>query len=223
MRENYQYFFMDLDGTITDPKEGITKSVAYALNYYGIQVENLDTLEKFIGPPLSDSFQDFYGFDREKSLEAVEKYREYFKDKGIFENRLYPGMEHLLQTITEQGGKLVLATSKPEVFAKRILEHFHVAEYFTFAAGSTLDTTRNKKADVIRYALDTLGIAPEEAVMIGDREHDVIGAKENGMECISVLFGYGDREELETAGANVIVETVEELEKKMTELLKKRN
>lgn len=219
MKQNYQYFLMDLDGTISDPKEGITKSVAYALNYYGIQVENLDTLEKFIGPPLSDSFQDFYGFDREKSLEAVEKYREYFKDRGIFENELYPGMEHLLKTITEQGGKIVLATSKPEVFAKRILEYFQISEYFTFAAGSTLDTTRNKKADVIRYALDTLGITQEEAVMIGDREHDVIGAKKNGMECIGVLFGYGDREELETAGADVIVETVEELEKKMEELL----
>ena len=220
MKQSYQYFFMDLDGTISDPKEGITKSVAYALDYYGIKVENLDTLEKFIGPPLSDSFQEFYGFDREKSLEAVEKYREYFKDKGIFENELYPGMEQLLKTITEQGGKIVLATSKPEVFAKRILEYFHIDKYFTFAAGSTLDTTRNKKEDVIRYALDSLGIAAEEAIMIGDRKHDVIGAKENGMACIGVLFGYGDREELESAGADVIVETVEELEEKMKKLLK---
>ncbi|MDD6307430.1 MAG: HAD family hydrolase [Clostridiales bacterium] len=220
MKQSYQYFFMDLDGTISDPKEGITKSVAYALDYYGIKVENLDTLEKFIGPPLSDSFQEFYGFDREKSLDAVEKYREYFKDKGIFENELYPGMEQLLKTITEQGGKIVLATSKPEVFAKRILEYFHIDKYFTFAAGSTLDTTRNKKADVIRYALDSLGIAAEEAIMIGDRKHDVIGAKENGMACIGVLFGYGDREELESAGADVIVETVEELEEKMKKLLK---
>lgn len=221
MRENYQYFFMDLDGTITDPKEGITKSVAYALNHYGIKVENLDTLEKFIGPPLSDSFQEFYGFDREKSLEAVEKYREYFKDRGIFENELYSGMEQLLKNVTEHGGKLVLATSKPKIFAKRILEYFHIAEYFTFAAGSTLDTTRNKKADVIRYALDSLGIEPEDAVMVGDRKHDVIGAKENGMECIGVLFGYGDREELEAAGADRIVETVEDLEKEMMELLGK--
>ena len=221
MRESYQYFFMDLDGTITDPKEGITKSVAYALNHYGIKVENLDTLEKFIGPPLSDSFQEFYGFDREKSLEAVEKYREYFKDRGIFENELYSGMEQLLKNVTEHGGKLVLATSKPEIFAKRILEYFHIAEYFTFAAGSTLDTTRNKKADVIRYALDSLGIEPEDAVMVGDRKHDVIGAKENGMECIGVLFGYGDREELEAAGADRIVETVEDLEKEMMELLGK--
>lgn len=220
MKQSYQYFFMDLDGTISDPKEGITKSVAYALNYYGIKVENLDTLEKFIGPPLSDSFQEFYGFDREKSLEAVEKYREYFKDKGIFQNELYPGMEQLLKTITQQGGKMVLATSKPEVFAKRILEYFHIEDYFIFAAGSTLDTTRNKKADVIRYALDSLGIAPEEAVMIGDRKHDVIGAKENGMACIGVLFGYGDREELESAGADTVVETVEELEEKMKKLLK---
>ena len=220
MKQNYQYFFMDLDGTITDPKEGITKSVAYALNYYGIQVENLDTLEKFIGPPLSTSFQEFYGFDKEKSLEAVEKYREYFKDTGIFENKLYPGMEHLLKTITEQGGKIVLATSKPEVFAKRILDYFHISEYFIFAAGSSLDTSRNKKGDVIRYALESLDISPDEAVMIGDRKHDVIGAKENNMACVGVLFGYGDREELESVGADVIVETVEELEEKMAELLK---
>lgn len=215
MERKYQYFLMDLDGTITDPKEGITKSVAYALRYYGIQVENLDTLEKFIGPPLSDSFQEFYGFGEEKSLEAVEKYREYFKDRGIFENKLYPGMEKLLKTIVGQGGKIVLATSKPEVFAKRILEHFRIAEYFTFAAGSTLDTTRNTKGAVIRYALEHLGISGEDAVMVGDRRHDVIGAKENGMECIGVLFGYGDRAELEEAGADEIVETVEQLQTEM--------
>lgn len=218
MKRKYRYFFMDLDGTITDPKEGITKSVAYALNCYGIQVEDLDSLEKFIGPPLSDSFQEFYGFEEEKSLEAVEKYREYFKDRGIFENRLYPGMERLLKNIMEHGGKIVLATSKPEVFAKRILEHFQIAQYFTFVAGSTLDMARNAKGDVIRYALDSLGISAEEAVMAGDRKHDVIGAKENGMECIGVLFGYGDRAELEEAGADKIVETVEQLEEEMRSL-----
>lgn len=221
MERKYQYFLMDLDGTITDPKEGITKSVAYALRYYGIQVENLDTLEKFIGPPLSDSFQEFYGFEEEKSLEAVEKYREYFKDRGIFENKLYPGMEKLLKTIVGQGGKIALATSKPEVFAKRILEHFQIAEYFTFTAGSTLDTTRNTKGAVIRYALEHLGISGEDAVMVGDRRHDVIGAKENGMECIGVLFGYGDRAELEEAGADEIVETVEQLQTEMEKRIRK--
>jgi phosphoglycolate phosphatase len=220
MRKQYRYFLMDLDGTISDPKIGITKSVAHALHYYGIEVEDLDTLKKFIGPPLTSSFQDFYGFDEAASLEAVEKYREYFKDTGIFENVLYDGMEHLLKTITEQGGHIVLATSKPEVFAKRILDYFHITKYFLFAAGSTLDTSRNRKGDVIRYALEQLSIDPSDAVMIGDREHDVIGAKENGMECIGVLYGYGDREELAQAGADEIVSTVPELEMCMMELLR---
>ena len=202
-----EYIFMDLDGTISDPKEGITKAVAHALSYYGIQVENLDTLEKFIGPPLLDSFQDFYG-----------KYREYFSRQGLFENVLYDGMKELLAEVTSQGKKIVIATSKPEVYTVQILKYFEIEQYFYFVAGSTLDGSRSKKGDVIRYALDSLKITADQAVVVGDRKHDVIGAKENGMYVIGVLYGYGDRMELETAGADCIVADVNELKVKLNNI-----
>ena len=192
-----EYIFMDLDGTISDPKEGITKAVAHALSYYGIRVKNLDTLEKFIGPPLLDSFQDFYGFSEEQSREAVGKYREYFSRQGLFENVLYDGMKELLAEVASLGKKIVIATSKPEVYTVQILKYFEIEQYFYFVAGSTLDGSRSKKGDVIRYALDSLKITADQAVMVGDRKHDVIGAKENGMYVIGVLYGYGDRAELE--------------------------
>ena len=185
-----EYIFMDLDGTISDPKEGITKAVAHALSYYGIQVENLDTLEKFIGPPLLDSFQDV----------------------------LYDGMKELLAEVTSQGKKIVIATSKPEVYTVQILKYFEIEQYFYFVAGSTLDGSRSKKGDVIRYALDSLKITADQAVMVGDRKHDVIGAKENGMYVIGVLYGYGDRMELETAGADCIVADVNELKVKLNNI-----
>lgn len=213
-----EYIFMDLDGTISDPKEGITKAVAHALSYYGIRVENLDTLEKFIGPPLLDSFRDFYGFSEERSREAIEKYREYFGSQGLFENVLYDGMRELLSEAVSLGKKLVIATSKPEVYTEKILKYFDIEKYFLFAAGSTLDGSRSKKGDVIRYALDSLKIRADQAVMVGDRKHDVIGAKENGLYSIGVLYGYGDRKELETAGADCIVTDVEELKEKLISL-----
>lgn len=212
---NREYIFMDLDGTISDPKEGITKAVAHALSYYGIQVENLDTLEKFIGPPLLDSFRDIYGFSEEQSREAVEKYREYFSRQGLFENVLYDGMKELLEEIGSQGKELVIATSKPEVYTTQILEYFGIRQYFHFVAGSTLDGSRSKKGDVIRYALDSLKIKADQAVMVGDRKYDVTGAKENDMYVIGVLYGYGDRAELETAGADCIVSDVEGLKEKL--------
>lgn len=209
---DYQYILFDLDGTLTDPKEGITKSVAYALEYYGICVEDLDALCKFIGPPLKDSFMNFYGFEEAEAEEAVEKYREYFRPTGVFENKVYAGVEDMLKELKASGKRLVLATSKPTVFAVQILEHFNLAQYFEFVAGSELDGTRVKKGDVIAYALEQAGILDKShAVMIGDREHDIIGAKQNGLDSIGVLFGYGSRKEHEECGADVIVETVEEL------------
>lgn len=213
-----KYIFMDLDGTISDPKEGITKAVAHALSYYGIQVENLDTLEKFIGPPLLDSFRDFYGFSEERSREAIEKYREYFGRQGLFENVLYDGMKELLAAVVSHGKKIVIATSKPEVYTVQILKYFGIEHYFQFVAGSTLDGSRSKKGDVIRYVLDSLKITADQAVMVGDRKHDVIGAKENGMYAVGVLYGYGDRKELETAGADCIVTDVEKLKEKLIDL-----
>lgn len=208
----YEYLLFDLDGTLTDPVLGITNSVMYALKKYGIEVNDRRELYKFIGPPLTDSFENFYGFSKAEAVNAVEYYREYYREKGIFENTVYDGIETLLKTLKDNGRTLLLATSKPKVFAEQILEYFKIAEYFTFVAGSNLDGTRVKKGEVIKYALENcMNIDLSKAVMIGDREHDIIGAKEAGMDSIGVLFGYGSRDELEKAGADKIVESVAKL------------
>lgn len=210
--KSYKTILFDLDGTLTDPAEGITNSVCYALNKYGIQVENKQSLYKFIGPPLQESFQVFYGFSVEKSMEAVDYYREYFKEKGIFQNMVYSGIPQLLSSLKTAGKCLLVASSKPEVFVRQILEHFSLSEYFTFIAGSELGGTRVKKAEVISYALKSAGIEDiDSALMVGDREHDVLGAAKLGMDCIGVLFGYGDRQELESAGAKFLAADVAEL------------
>ena len=201
----------DLDGTLTDPAEGITNSVAYALERYGIRVEDKKSLYSFIGPPLNDSFMQYYGFSSEKAMEAIGVYREYFRDRGIFENEVYEGIPELLDRIKKSGRKIVLATSKPEEFAVRILEHFDLIGYFDVVAGASMDEKRNKKGDVIKYAMEKGGLSAAGAVMIGDREHDIFGAGENGLPSIGVLYGYGDRKELEAAGAAYIAEAVKDI------------
>lgn len=203
----------DLDGTLTNPGKGITNSVAYSLKKFGIEVEDKNELYKFIGPPLYESFMKYYGFSKEKAETAVSYFREYFRDTGIFENEVYEGIENLLNELRSSGRKIILATSKPEEFAKRILAHFGLDKYFDFAAGATMDSSRVKKGDVIAYALSESGCSPDNAVMIGDKMHDIQGAKENGLASIGVLFGYGSREELENAGADFIAETVEDIMK----------
>lgn len=207
----YKTVLFDLDGTLTDPGLGITNSVAYALKKYGIEVEEREKLYSFIGPPLNDSFKKCYGFSDEKAMEAIMYYREYFSEKGIFENEVYDGIKELLRRVKESGRKIVLATSKPEEFALRILEHFELTEFFDVVAGASMDEKRNKKGDVIKYALEKGCLTPEDAVMIGDREHDVLGAQENGIDTIGVLYGYGSRDELEKAGAMYIAETVNDI------------
>lgn len=210
--KEYTDILFDLDGTLTDPKIGITKSVAYALKSFGIDVEDLDSLCKFIGPPLRVSFRDYYGFGENDCIRAIEKYREYFRETGIFENKVYPGIENLLRNLRQSGRKLIVATSKTTVFAVRILEHFNLLQYFDYVAGSELDGSRDSKSDVIKFALQKNGLTDlSKVVMVGDMEHDVIGAKENGIDVVGVLYGYGNRAELEKAGADYIVETVEEL------------
>lgn len=211
---DYKYILFDLDGTVTDPGIGITNSVMHALRKFGIIEEDRSRLYKFIGPPLADSFRQFYEFSEEETARGIEYYREYFTDKGIFENEVYEGMEELLAVLNRQGRKLIIATSKPEVFAERILEHFHLDSYFSFVAGATMDEKRVKKAEVIAYALESCGISDLSGVlMIGDRKHDVIGAHEAGVDVMGVLHGYGSREELEKAGADYIAENVEEIKK----------
>lgn len=208
----YKYILFDLDGTLTDSGIGIINSVMYALKKYGIDASDRRELNRFIGPPLTASFQNFYGFTEEEAKKAVEYYREYYRDKGIFENYLYEGFEDLLRVLKENNKILIVATSKPEVFAKQILEHFGVDQYFTYIAGSNLDGTRVNKDEVIRYALESCKITDlSKAIMIGDREHDIIGAKKVGIDSMGVLFGYGDRKELEKAGAKFIAATVEEI------------
>ena len=207
--KNYDFILFDLDGTLTDPGEGITNSVAYALKKYGIVVGDKTTLYKFIGPPLIDSFMKYFGFPR---TQATEFYREYFAVAGIFENRVYPGIEELLKKLHSAGKKLILATSKPEEFAVAILEHFGIAQYFTYIAGSQMDGTRAYKDQVIAYALESAAVpSADSAIMIGDREYDIIGAKKLGMDSIGVLFGYGNREELEAAGATYIADSADDI------------
>lgn len=209
---SYHYLLFDLDGTLTDPKPGITGCVAYALDSFGIHVDNPDTLTCFIGPPLVDSFMEYYGFSREQAETACAKYRERFSVTGLYENAVYDGIRELLYDLKNAGYKIILATSKPHVYARRILEHFELIEYFDFIAGSELDGTRNRKGDVIAYALQECRITDlSRALMIGDRKHDIIGAKENNLACLGVLFGYGSRAEHEAAGADYIVKSVDEL------------
>ena len=203
----YKYLLFDLDGTLTDPGLGITNSVMYALRKFNINVEERASLHKFIGPPLRHSFETFYGFSGEKSELAVQYYREYFKSQGLYENKIYDGIEDLLTQLKERGKSLIVATSKPECFAIEILQHFNLYGYFDFVAGATMDETRNKKSDIIKYALDSCNIYDKSsAIMIGDREHDIIGAKENELDSLGVLFGYGSYDELKGVGATFIAE-----------------
>lgn len=204
----------DLDGTLTDPKEGITKCVQYALKHFGIESET-EELMCFIGPPLVDSFKEFYKMSEDDALVAVEKYRERFRDIGIFENGVYVGISHMLRKCKDMGYIIGLATSKPEEFAIRILEKYELAKYFDEITGSTMDGSRNNKTDVIREAFARMNITEgniDEVLMIGDREHDIIGAKNCGIESVGVNFGYASDGELQAAGADYIVDSVKELE-----------
>ncbi len=207
-----KYIFFDLDGTLTDPALGITNSVAYALSNFGIEVQDRKTLNRFIGPPLVDAFMEYYGFSKEDAKRALGFYREYFAPKGIFENAVIDGIPSMLEALKTDGKKLYVATSKPEKFAVEILEHFSLDRYFDGIYGSTMDETRNKKDAVIAYALSMSGASATDSIMVGDRHHDIEGAKANGMRSVGVLFGYGSREELATAGADQIAEDIKELQ-----------
>lgn len=212
--KNYDVILFDLDGTLTDSSPGIINSIVYALKKYDIAVEDTASLRKFLGPPLHESFKEFYGFDDEKSMEAVSFYRQYFSTKGLLENDVYNGIADMLSELADKGKRLILATSKPQEFTNRIMEHFDLAKYFEFIAGSNMDGTRSKKAEVIEYALNACGITDKsKTVMVGDRKHDVIGAAAVGIDSIGVEYGYGDYEELSNAGATYIVKTVEDLNK----------
>lgn len=208
----------DLDGTLTDSGEGIVNSFKYTLKAYNINDYDEKMLNKYIGPPLNDAMREIFCCGDAKAREAIEKYREYYKSKGIFENRLYDGIEPLLRSLARDNRKIILATSKAEVFAVKILDRFNISQYFMSVAGSELDGSRIKKDEVIRYALGKAGIEDlKSVIMVGDREHDILGARDTGIDSIGVLYGYGNYEELKNAGASVIVESVKDLHKVLLE------
>ncbi len=203
----------DLDGTLTDPRIGITSAFAYALRKYGIEADP-DALTAVIGPPLKDSFMELYGFSEERAMEAIREYRVYFSDRGWAENVPYPGIAALLEKLRSEGRRLLVATSKPEEFTLRIMEHFDLARYFTRICGAPMDESDGgRKENVIAAALRREGVETTEGVvMIGDRRYDIFGAHQNGIPAIGVLYGYGSREELADAGADYITESVRSLD-----------
>lgn len=199
----YDIILFDLDGTLTDSAEGIVNSVVYALENKGIPCSDKQELRRFVGPPLQASFRDYCGFSEEEARDAVRVFREYFTEKGIYENSVYEGVPEMLSSLYKYGFTLAVATSKPEAFAKQILERFDLAKYFTVIAGASMDGT--DKPTVIRLALSRLHTEPSSRVlMVGDREHDVLGAKEVGISSLGVLYGYGSKAELKNAGADHI-------------------
>ncbi|CVI73201.1 5'-nucleotidase [Clostridiales bacterium CHKCI001] len=211
-----RYILFDLDGTLTDPMVGITKSAQYALKKFGIEVTDHKSLSFFIGPPLRDSFCQYYGMTQEEAGKAIQYYREYYKPIGIFENELYEGIEQMLIHLKKEGHAIVLATSKPEVFAKQILEYFQIETYFDFVAGSDLEETRVKKAEIIQYAMEQFPADSEmEVVMVGDRCYDIEGARQSGICAGAVTYGYGSVQELEKAKPDWMVATVKELEQRL--------
>jgi phosphoglycolate phosphatase len=218
----YHYILFDLDGTLTDPKLGITGCVQYALRKLGMEAPDADALEPFIGPPLMDSFREFCGLDEEKGAQAVAYYRERYAVDGLFENEAYPGIVQMLIRLQQAGCHLAVASSKPEVFVKKILEHFGMLSCFEVVVGSGLDGSRVRKEEVLEEALRQLleervpaketSAYAEDVVMVGDRKFDIQGAKAYGIASVGVAYGYAAEGELEEAGADRIVKTVQELE-----------
>ncbi len=212
-----KYLLFDLDGTLTDPKVGITTCAQYALGFLGIEEPDLDKLEHFIGPPLRDSFMESYGMTSQQAEEAVVKYRERFQDKGMFENEIYEGIPQMLKLLQSKGMYLAVASSKAEVYVLEILKHFQIDKYFKAVVGSELDGRRTSKEEVVREALLRLGegqpVDASQVYMIGDRKYDVEGARALGIESVGVTYGYGGMEELKEAKADYIVRSVEELQK----------
>lgn len=210
----YQVVLFDLDGTLTDSGPGIMNAAQYALEKFGISNPDRAVLRRFVGPPLTDSFERFYGFLPEEAVKAVQYYREYYSAGGIFENEVYKGMKETLEALRASGCRIYLATSKPQVFSEQILDHFGLSSYFDGIVGSFLDGTRVKKGEVIEEALRQAGITSEnksDAIMVGDREYDICGAHEHGIAAVGVLYGYGSRAELEDAKADYLIDAPEGL------------
>ena len=212
---SFTHLFFDLDGTLTESGPGIMNSVRHALRHWGIEETDDDKLRLFIGPPLTESFKTLYGFSEEQAFEAMGVYREYFGVKGLFENSVYDGIIPALEALKKSGKKLYVATGKPEIYMHPILEHFGLKDFFIFAGGADLKETRSKKDLIIEYVIKECGLEEERSagniLMIGDRKHDISGAKKTGLASCGVLWGYGSREELTQAGADFIIESPQKL------------
>ena len=207
----YKNIFFDLDGTLTDSKPGIVKGVQYALRCCGIDEPDLDKLTSFVGPPLYKSFMNYLECSEEDAKEVVECYREYYAETGLYENALYEGIDALLYHLKEKGYKIILASSKPRIYVKRILSYFRIMRYFDIVEGSELDGKNTDKGELIAHILEKWNLKPEECVMIGDRKYDIQGAKVNGMDSIAVSYGYGTQDELSEASPTHLFSTIEEL------------
>lgn len=210
--KEYKYILFDLDGTLSDPGEGIINSLKYALKQFGIDGDP-QVLRKFIGPPLAESFQEFYNFDEEKTKEAIRIYRAYFHDHGVLQNVIYPGIPELLEDLTKAGKSLAVATTKPEIYAHQVLAYFEIDHFFRkdLVVGSYLDGRRTNKAELIATAIERLGGESHEKVMVGDRKYDIIGAKANGIDVIGVTYGYGEFTEIEVHEPTAIAASIDEL------------
>jgi phosphoglycolate phosphatase len=217
----YRFLLFDLDGTLIDPEVGITRAVAHALAAKDIHISEaeLNTLTPFIGPPLVESFQQFYDFDKTTALEAVVKYREYYAVTGLYECTVYPGIPEMLESLALMNVPIYLATSKPAAFAEKILTHFDLLKYFTRIAGSELDHSRIHKADVISWLLEQEGLDAREALMVGDRIYDIEGARACGIETVAVSYGYGSNEEFNRAAPAYRADSVPELTALLVALL----
>lgn len=211
----FTHIFFDLDGTLTESAPGIVNSARYALAKYGIADVPESTLKSFIGPPLMDSFRDLFGFSDEKAREAMSFYREYFGERGIFENSVYPGITETLSALRSGGKRLFVATSKPEIYMGRILDRFSLSRFFDFAGGSDLEETRSEKSQVIEHVVRKNHLEGArkagKILMVGDRKHDIIGARKCSIPCCAVLWGYGSEAEFNENGADFVIEKPEEL------------
>lgn len=213
-----KYILFDLDGTLTDSKEGLFKSIQYALSHYGINEENTDNLKCFIGPPIHYAFCEFYGFSPEKADEATKLFRERFSVKGIYENKLYSGVFDMLKELKEYGKVLALATAKPEQFAKTVIDYFDISQFFDCVVGTTMENKDHNKASIINKVLEELNADKNESIMVGDRKFDILAAKECDVKSVGVNYGYAPENELKEFGADFIVDTTIELKELLLKL-----
>jgi phosphoglycolate phosphatase len=211
----YKNILFDLDGTLTDPYPGMAGSLRYALGKFGIVEDSAERIRQFIGPPLYQSFIEFYGFDENRAKMAVDYYREYYSDKGLYDNKLYNNVDNLLKTLKNVGKACIIATSKPQKFALEVLRYLEIERYFDEVVGSNLEGTLYEKEDIIRFAIENGGLDRAETVMVGDRKYDILGARKNGIDSIAAAYGYGTMEELEEAGPTHICRNVMDILEKV--------